>query len=65
MALNDLVIRQAKPKEKKYALSDGRGLILEVRPNGQKYWIVRAWKDGKERRKHIGKNPDLHTVPQT
>lgn len=57
MALNDLMVRQAKPKEKKYALSDGRGLM--VRPNGQKYWIVRAWKDGKERRRHIRKYPEM------
>ena len=59
MALNDLIVRRAKPQEKKYTLSDGRGLILEVRPNGQKYWIVRAWKDGKERRRHIGKYPEM------
>ncbi|MBQ9565244.1 MAG: integrase arm-type DNA-binding domain-containing protein, partial [Synergistaceae bacterium] len=59
MALNDLMVRQAKPQEKKYTLSDGRGLILEVRPNGRKYWVVRVWKDGKERRRHIGQYPEM------
>ena len=59
MALTDMAIRQAKPESRKYSLSDGRGLILEVRPNGQKYWVIRFWKDGKEKRKHIGKYPEM------
>jgi hypothetical protein len=31
-------VKQAKPKDKTYKLSDGRGLNLEVHPNGSKYW---------------------------
>ncbi|MBR0220591.1 MAG: DUF4102 domain-containing protein, partial [Synergistaceae bacterium] len=37
----------------------GRGLIVEIRPNGQKYFIVRAFKDGKEKRKHLGVYPEI------
>ena len=37
VALSDLIIKQAKPRDKRYTLSDGRGLILEVHPNGRKY----------------------------
>lgn len=59
MALTDMQIRQAKPREKRYTLSDGRGLIMEINPNGSKYWILRHWKDGKETRKHIGQFPEL------
>ena len=36
--LSALAVKQAKPKDKPYKLSDGKGLNLEVRPNGSKYW---------------------------
>ena len=36
--LSALAVKQAKPKDKTYKLSDGKGLNLEVRPNGSKYW---------------------------
>ena len=42
VALSDLIIKQAKSKDKRYTLSDGRGLILEVHPNGRKYWYNHA-----------------------
>ncbi|MBA1433179.1 MAG: integrase arm-type DNA-binding domain-containing protein, partial [Epsilonproteobacteria bacterium] len=31
-------IKNVKPKEKKYTLSDGGGLFLRVMPNGSKFW---------------------------
>lgn len=37
MALKDIQIRQAKPKERPYKLTDGTGLYLEVKTAG-KYW---------------------------
>lgn len=58
MALTEFEIKNAKPKEKTYALSDGRGLILEVRPNGRKYWVARLW-DEKEKRKGLGTYPEI------
>ena len=36
--LSALAVKQSPPKEKIYKLSDGKGLNLEVRPNGSKYW---------------------------
>ena len=57
--LSELIIKQAKPKDKKYCISDGRGLVVEIRPNGQKYFIVRAFQDGKEKRKHVGIYPEM------
>jgi integrase len=59
MSLTELQCRKAKPAEKVYRLSDGNGLCLEVRPAGQKYWIVRMWSGGKEIRRSLGKFPDI------
>lgn len=36
--LSAVHVKGAKPKDKTYKLSDGKGLNLEVRPNGSKYW---------------------------
>ena len=36
--LSAVRVKQAKPQDKTYKLSDGKGLNLEVRPNGSKYW---------------------------
>jgi integrase len=59
MTLTELVVRQARPKEKPYALSDGRGLIMEIRPNGKKYWIARYWVAKKEKRLSLGAFPEV------
>ncbi|RNT22149.1 DUF4102 domain-containing protein [Proteus mirabilis] len=37
MALSDTKIRSAKPEDKAYKLTDGKGLFLLVHPNGSKY----------------------------
>jgi integrase len=39
--LTDSQIKQAKPKEKEFKLSDGEGLFLRVRPSGSKDWKFR------------------------
>ncbi len=36
-----VAVRQAKPKDKPYKLSDGGGMFLLVNPNGSRYW---RWK---------------------
>lgn len=36
--LSAIAVKNAPAKEKTYKLSDGKGLNLEVRPNGSKYW---------------------------
>ncbi len=33
-------VKQAKPKDKVYKLSDGKGLQLRVKPNGNKSWLL-------------------------
>jgi integrase len=48
MALNDAKIRNTKPAEKPFKLTDGHGLYLEVRPTGAKLWRYRYRIAGKE-----------------
>jgi hypothetical protein len=38
LPLTDAKIKNAKPREKTYKLSDGGGLYLEVTPVGSKLW---------------------------
>ena len=46
--LTDTQCRNAKPKEKPFKLTDGKGLYLEVKPNGVKAWRYRfeLYRDG-------------------
>lgn len=59
MALTDLKIRTAKPKEKPYKISDALGLYLHVFPNGSKYWRMRYRFDGKEKLLSFGVYPEV------
>jgi len=43
--LTEMQIRKAKPAEKAYRLADGKGLYLEVMPNGSRYWRMPARND--------------------
>ena len=36
--LSAIQVKQAKPQDKTYKLTDGKGLNLEIRSNGSKYW---------------------------
>lgn len=55
--LRELEVRNAKPKEKPYKLSDGDGLHLLVHPNGSKYWQTRCRYMRKEKVISHGKYP--------
>lgn len=46
--LTDTQCRNAKAKERPYKLTDGNGLVLEVKPNGVKAWRYRFELNGKE-----------------
>ncbi|MGZ5906627.1 MAG: Arm DNA-binding domain-containing protein, partial [Reyranella sp.] len=48
MALTDRSIRNAKPKARRYRLSDAHGLALEVSTAGGRYWRYRYRLDGRE-----------------
>lgn len=49
MALTDVLIRNAKPKNKPNKLTDGDGMFLLVHPNGSKYWRLKYRVAGKEK----------------
>jgi hypothetical protein len=52
-------IKNAKPKEKKYKLSDGRGLFIIIAPNGSKFWRLKYRFKGKEKEYAIGTYPTI------
>jgi hypothetical protein len=54
MALTDIAIRNAKPREKEYKLVDGGGLYLLVTPAGGRLWRLKYRVDGIERKLAIG-----------
>jgi integrase len=59
MALTDLAIKSAKPKEKSYKLADSGGLYIEISPSGGKWWRYKYRFDGKESRLSLGTYPDI------
>lgn len=59
MALKDVQIRNAKPREKQYKLFDERGLFLIITPKGKKWWRFRYSFDGKEKLLSFGTYPDV------
>lgn len=58
-ALTDAKIRNAKPAAKAFRLFDGRGLYLEVSPNGGRWWRWKYREGGKEKRLSLGTWPDV------
>lgn len=62
MPLTDTAIKNAKPKEKSYKLTDGDGLYLLVHPNGGKYWRMKYLYVGKEKLLSFGTYPEISLV---
>ena len=52
--LTNTEVKQAKPKDKVYKLSDGGGLLLRVKSNGFKTWIFDYYKPHSKSRTSIG-----------
>lgn len=59
MALTNVSIQSAKPKDKPYKLFDGGGMYLEVAPSGSKWWRLKYRIDGKEKRISLGTYPEI------
>lgn len=59
--LSPTQVQQAKPKEKEYTLSDGQGLMLSVRPSGNRVWIFKYQKPYTKKRTNIsfGNFPEI------
>lgn len=54
MALTEVAVRNAKPKEKPYKLGDSGGLFLQVTPAGGKLWRLKFRVAGKEKLLSLG-----------
>lgn len=59
MALTNVKIKAAKPREKQYKLADGEGMYLLVLPTGGKYWRLKYRIDGKEKVLALGVYPKV------
>jgi len=57
--LSKLLIDKTKPQAKNVRLSDGRGMYLEITPNGWKWWRFKYRINGKEKRISLGVYPDV------
>lgn len=57
MKLKDIQIKNAKPTDKQYKLSDGEGLYILIKPNDSKLWQMKYRFAGKEKTLSIGKYP--------
>ena len=58
MALTDVLIRNSKPKDKAFKLSDGGGLYLLVNSNGSRWWRFDYRFDGKRKTLSMGVYPE-------
>ncbi len=59
MPLTDTAIRALKPGSAKQRLYDGRGLLLQVEPNGGRYWRYKYRFVGKEKLLALGVYPEI------
>ncbi|WP_424135124.1 tyrosine-type recombinase/integrase [Roseomonas chloroacetimidivorans] len=55
--LTERAVANAKPRDKVYRLSDGDGLLLEVRPAGGRAWLFRFMLAGRRRDMGLGAYP--------
>jgi integrase len=59
MPLTDTALKSLKPKAKRYTVTDGRGLVLEVFPTGGMLWHYRYRLNGRQERVTLGRYPAL------
>lgn len=59
MPLTDVEVRNARPRDRAYRLTDGLGMYLEVSPTGSRYWRFKYRFAGKEKRLALGVYPEV------
>ncbi|MFT6168587.1 MAG: integrase [Celeribacter sp.] len=59
MPLSDSKIRNLKPKDKSFKVSDFEGLYILIKPNGSKLWNFKYRLHGAEKKLSIGAYPDI------
>lgn len=57
--LNKRLCDSAQPKDTLYKLNDGKGLNLEITPQGSKFWRYRYRVNGKENQVTVGRYPEM------
>jgi len=59
--LTNTEVKQAKPRDKEYNLSDGGGLMLRVKPTGSKFWLFNYYRPYTKKRTNFsfGIYPDI------
>jgi integrase len=57
--LTDIKLKSLKPKEKLYAVTDEKGLSIEVPPKGSKRWRFKYRFGGKQKRLSLGIYPEV------
>lgn len=57
--LTDAQLKNAKPQEKPYKLSDGGGLYVSITPEGSKLWRLKYRYNGTERTMALGAYPSM------
>lgn len=58
-SMTDVAIRNLKPKDKPYRVALGRGLHLQVKPDGSKFWLFRYRFNEKENSLSLKRYPDV------
>ena len=58
-ALTNTKIKNLKPKNKKYKISDGQRLYIVVESNGRKWWMYEYMYNGKRTQKSLGNYPEI------
>lgn len=59
MKLTAKQVLSLKPKDKTYRIADGKGLCLQVEPNGSKYWRLRYYFLDKAKMLALGVYPEI------
>ena len=59
MALTDVAVRTAKPRDREYKLADSGGLYLLVTPSGGRLWRFKFRLHGIEKKLSLGRYPDV------
>lgn len=60
MPLTDTTVRQAKPADESFTLTDASGLSLFVAPNGTKSWHFRFYWHDKQPRMSLSTFPEIN-----
>ncbi len=59
MPLSDTAIKNAKPKDKPFKLTDEKGMFLLVNPNSSKYFRLDYRFEGKRKTLALGVYPEI------